>query len=318
MRPINLLWFLVCCPIAGDAQPVIEFTEKTKIPTESFQQAAAYDGKNLYVPGTSTLTYWMYSIDLDEWQKLKLDVAKARRDMPVFEVQCPPQYQTMIALSSPMEIIDLHTLTARTLEIEGASPADMGVAYSKNKLYFFGGRLWFYGERPKRLLLSDAVERCFALNLETFAFEEMAPLPYAMISKGAFVGDMLYVLGGHVKFITMSHILAYSPHANEWRSVGALPINVKVHSVVSHQEQIYVWGSMDEKNHLCIYEPQGNTLKIYNTKLNINGGRIFVHDDKLFLFGGYQYSEYRLINNKLLFINLEDLPETTALSCTPN
>lgn len=144
------------------------------------------------------------------------------------------------------------------------------------------------------------------LQLNTGLWYELAPMPEAKECKGIFVKNKFYTLGGF-KEKPLNTIESYNFVNDTWKVEGSLFDNLKSPALAHDSATIYAF----ENGKFYTLNTQTGEQKKYLIDLNLYDSSMFLHNDKLYIVGGYKDADFDITPSEFIYsIDLAEFNRT--------
>jgi len=207
--------------------------------------------------------------------------------------------KTPDGLNSKLEIIDLQNLTV-TLGQQNPLPRFLsGSSVNGIYIYVFGGETQ-----------QGYTNKLYRYNTETDTWLELPEMPESKQTKGEFVNNKLYVIGGF-NGTPSNKIHIFNTSTNIWENEYTMPFNVSANALTVNNNYIYILGDYSDQDKIEVLDT--NDMSFRFLKNNMIDRRHFdaeIINDKLYIVGGNTTSN---LNSSLNSIQFSKINSTLSI-----
>jgi surface protein len=204
--------------------------------------------------------------------------------------------KTRDGLNSKLEIIDLQNLTV-TLGQQNPLPRFLsGSSVNGIYIYVFGGETQ-----------QGYTNKLYRYNTETDTWLELPEMPESKQTKGEFVNNKLYVIGGF-NGTPSNKIHVFNTSTNIWENEYTMPFNVSANGLTVNNNYIYILGDYSDQDKIEVLDT--NDMSFRFLKNNMIDRRNFdaeIIDDKLYVIGGSTTSSLNSWLKSIQFSNINSV-----------
>ncbi|MEX1222229.1 MAG: kelch repeat-containing protein [Idiomarina sp.] len=174
-----------------------------------------------------------------------------------------------------------------TKTIQMPAPRQYNSAVLLNdKIYLVGGSIIHPSKTQKGIQLL-ATPLTTALDLTTNKWSRLANLPIPVNTRAFAVTDKICAIGGYDGFNQFPLFNCYNETTNSWEAMPDAPDSVSAHSVVTHNNKLYVFGDYDNLDQVLVYDFTDNAWSYADLPYQASRhNAAVVFGDQLFVIGG--------------------------------
>ncbi|WP_343589003.1 carboxypeptidase-like regulatory domain-containing protein [Flavobacterium sp.] len=185
-------------------------------------------------------------------------------------------------LDNEIEVFDLNT---NTLAIDKTNPhqaINFASFTYKNNIIVMGGSI-----RSTESGIKTFTDKVHLYNLTSGLWYELEKMPVAQEVKGVLIGDKIFTIG-NTNNRNFSEIQSFDLTNESWKSEATLLCRLENPSVTFNDETIYMF----EDGKLFVYNIKSKLIKEYYIKLELKSAAMHFTNDKLYIIGGYDFTNY--------------------------
>ncbi|WP_278022589.1 hypothetical protein [Flavobacterium ginsengisoli] len=143
-------------------------------------------------------------------------------------------------------------------------------------------------------------------NLTSGLWYELEKMPVAQEVKGVLIGDKIFTIG-NTNNRSFSEIQSFDLINESWKSEATLLCRFENPSVTFNDETIYMF----EDGKLLVYNIKSKLIKEYYIKLELKSAAMHFTNDKLYIIGGYDFTNYYTSpSSKVYSISIDEFDTT--------
>lgn len=140
------------------------------------------------------------------------------------------------------------------------------------------------------------------LNLKTGLWYNIGNMPTPKETQGVLIEDTIYLIGGYNND-PINNIEAFNLKTGRWTKEGELFKSMVNPGVLAVEHMIYIFNN----EAFFTYNTNIKRLSEYKIKLDLHAPKIFVNNNKLYLFGGFTSDDFSVIpSNNVYSIDLSE------------
>lgn len=185
-------------------------------------------------------------------------------------------------LDNEIEVFDLNT---NQIAIDKTNPhkaVNFASFTYKDNIIVMGGSIKSTERGAK--IFTDKVH---LYNLTSGLWYELAKMPVAQEVKGVLIGDKIFTIG-NTDNRSFSEIQSFDLTNENWKNEATLLCRLENPSVAFNDDTIYLF----EDGKLFVYNIKSKLIKEYSIKLELKSAAMHFLNDKLYIIGGYDFSNY--------------------------
>ena len=261
---------------------VSDIPEKISFLTTSKYNNDIYINTGLIYKAPSNLSYnflFKYNTISGSWSKISTNTLLENLYAGNGEIINNKLYRfngkTPDGINSKLEIIDLDDLTV-TLGTENPLPRFLsGSAVNGKYIYVFGGETQ-----------EGYTNKLYRYNTETDTWIKLSEMPESKQTRGEFVNNKLYVIGGFNGTVS-NKMNVFNTDTDIWENEYTMPFNVSANALTVNDNYVYILGDYSDQDKIEVLDT--NDMSFRSLKNNMIGRRLFdaeIIDDKLYVIGG--------------------------------
>lgn len=290
---------------SGPDTPLTSETTAT-LKTPRYGHAAVTAGKNIYLFGGSNKTGFLSSIEIIDPTTKQTTLLKDKL--------IPRRYLTAVwdgeasiylfggiskrdgryPMERTVELFNIRThAVTTTTQMPFPRRFNTGVRV-KNKIYLAGGAVYVPKHNGQGLTLRST-PLFTVFDLDTQRWARLTDLPTAMSTRLFTYGGEVCFVGGYDGSQQWSSFQCYTPDTGVWRALPDTPAPVSAHSVVTHDNTLYVFGDYDNLEQVLMFNFAENDwsyvdlpyLASRHNASAVVGGEVFVTGGNTGTFGPF-------------------------------
>ncbi|MBE9490080.1 MAG: carboxypeptidase-like regulatory domain-containing protein [Bacteroidetes bacterium] len=202
------------------------------------------------------------------------------------------------------EKIEVFDLTSNSILIDDVNPhqaINFASFLKEDNLIVLGG-----STKLKKNGIKEYSNKVHLYNLKSGNWFELADMPTPKETKGIFVNDKIYLIGGFNKK-PLDEIESYNLETGKWKKEGQLFHGVERPALAYNDNIIYIF----ESGSILTYDINTKELNEYFIGLYLKSSELFYANNTLYLLGGYKEDEFSKIPSPDLFsIDLDEFNKT--------
>ncbi len=204
-------------------------------------------------------------------------------------------------LDNEIEVFDLKT---NTLAIDKTNPHQAVNAASftyNDNIIIMGGSI-----KSTESGIKTFTDKVHLYNLTSGLWYELAKMPVAQEVKGVLIGDKIFTIG-NVNKKSFSDIQSFDLTNESWKHEATLFCQLENPAITYNDDTIYMF----ENGKLFLYNIKSKLIKEYSINLEIKSAAMHFINDKLYIIGGYDFTNYRTSpSSKTYSISLDEFDTT--------
>ena len=141
-----------------------------------------------------------------------------------------------------------------------------------------------------------------ALNLKTGLWYNIGNMPIPKETQGVLIKDNIYLIGGYNND-PISNIETFNLKTGRWTKVGELFQSMTNPGIFAIENMVYIFNN----GTFFTFNTQTRRLSEYKIKLDLHAPKIFLNNNKLYLFGGFTSSDFSITpSNSVYSIELSE------------
>ena len=279
---------------------VSDIPEKISLLTTSKFNNDIYINTGMTSKAPNGLSYnflYKYNTVSDSWSKLSTNPLLENLYFGNGEIINNKLYRfngkTPDGINSKLEIIDLDNLTV-TLGKKNPLPRFLsGSSVNGKYIYVFGGEIQ-----------DGYTNKLYRYNTETDTWIELSEMPESKQTRGEFVNNKLYVIGGFNGTVS-DKINVFNTITNIWENEYTMPFNVSANALTVNDNYIYILGDYLDQDKIEVLDT--NDMSFRSLKNNMIDRRHFdaeIIDDNLYVIGGSTTSSFNSFLNSIQSSNI--------------
>ncbi|MET3026193.1 carboxypeptidase-like regulatory domain-containing protein [Flavobacterium sp. UW10123] len=185
-------------------------------------------------------------------------------------------------LDNEIEVFDLNT---NQIVIDKTNPhkaVNFASFTYKDNIIVMGGSIRSTEKGQK--IFTDKVH---LYNLTSGLWYELTKMPVGQEVKGALIGDKIFTIG-NTNNRSFSEIQSFDLTNEIWKQEATLLCRLENPAITYHEDTIYLF----EDGKLLVYNINSKLIKEYHIKLELKSAAMHFIDDKLYIIGGYNFTNY--------------------------
>lgn len=155
-----------------------------------------------------------------------------------------------------------------------------------DKMYVIGGSAYYPG-RVRNEYHLRVTPLTTALDLNTKKWSRLANLPMPVSTRAFTYHDKVCTIGGYDGENSWPSFNCYSEATGNWQSMPDAPVPLSAHSVVMHNNQLYVFGDYDNLDQVLRFDFTSNTWSQVDSPYRASRhNAAVVFGDEVFVIGG--------------------------------
>lgn len=194
-------------------------------------------------------------------------------------------------LDGKIEIVDLEK---GTVTIDNTNPhqaINFASFTYKDNIIVVGGSI-----KLKNNGIKNFTNKVHLYNLKTGLWYELATMPIAKEVNGVLINDTIYLIGGFNNK-PLSAIETYNITTGKWKKESELFVGIERPAITYNKNIIYIYN--DDK--IYTYNIQTKELNEYYINLHKKAAHLYYTNNKLYILGGYKYTNYSIVRSASLF-----------------
>jgi hypothetical protein len=283
-------------------------------PDMSFNELLAKGIQNSnYFKGYSN-KFLIYDIKRDTWTKSKLKLRKRAYNNSNF-------YNNKIYvlggknlarhgryfneyLDDKIEVIDLEK---ETVTIDNTNPhqaVNFASFTYKDNIIIVGGSI-----KLKKNGAKEFSNKVYLYNIKTGLWYNLATMPIAKEVNGVLMDNTIYLIGGF-NHKPSSSMETYNIKTGKWKKEGQLFKGMERPAITHNEEFIYIY----DDGKIYTYNIKTKELNEYYINLNEKAAHLYYYNNKLYILGGFKYTNYSKVRSDNLFsIDLNEFNLTKVI-----
>ncbi|WP_347925257.1 kelch repeat-containing protein [Pontimicrobium sp. SW4] len=135
-----------------------------------------------------------------------------------------------------------------------------------------------------------------ALNLQTGLWYNIGNMPIPKETQGVLIEDTIFLIGGYNNDPT-NNIETFNLKTGRWTKEGELFQSMINPGVFAIENMIYIFND----GTFFTYNIKTKRLSEYKIKLDLHSPKIFLNNNKLYLFGGFSVDDFSVIPSNSVF-----------------
>jgi len=207
-------------------------------------------------------------------------------------------------LDDKIEIIDLEK---QTVTIDNTNPhqaVNFASFTYKNNIIIVGGSI-----KLKKNGVKEFSNKVHLYNIKTGLWYNLATMPVAKEVNGVLIDNTIYLIGGFNNKPSSS-IETYNIKTGKWKKEGELFKGMERPAITHNEEFIYIY----DDGKIYTYNIKTKELNEYYINLNEKAAHLYYTNNKLYLLGGFKYTNYSKVRSDDLFsIDLNEFNLTKVI-----
>lgn len=194
-------------------------------------------------------------------------------------------------LDDKIEIIDLEK---ETITIDNTNPhqaVNFASFTYKDNIIVVGGSI-----KLKNNGFKEFSNKVHLYNIKTGLWYQLATMPVAKEVNGVLIDNIIYLIGGFNKK-PLSSIEIYNITTGKWKKEGELFKGMERPAITHNNEFIYIY----DNGEIFTYNIKTKELKEYYIGLHIKAASLYYANNKLYILGGFKYTNYSNVRSDGLF-----------------
>lgn len=204
-------------------------------------------------------------------------------------------------LQDQIEVLDF---TKQTIKVDNTNPhqaADFASFTYKDNIIVMGGSVKMTESGKK-----DFTNKVHLYNIATGYWYELANMSTAKEVNGTLIDDKIFLIGGN-NGKPLSEIETLDLVTEKWETEGHLFSNMERPAITHHNNVIYFF----EDQKMYVYDIKSKVLKEYLVDLPLKFSAMHFYNDKLYIIGGYTYTDYsKTPSDKTYSISIDEFEST--------
>ncbi len=204
-------------------------------------------------------------------------------------------------LDNEIEVFDLNK---NTVAIDKTNPHQAVNAASftyNDNIIVMGGSI-----RSTESGIKTFTDKVHLYNLTSGLWYELAKMPIAQEVKGVLIGDKIFTIGNASKK-SSSEIQSFDLTNEIWKHEATLFCQLENPAITYNDDIIYLF----ENGKLFVYNIKSKLIKEYYIDLEIKSAAMHFINDKLYIVGGYDFTNYHVSSSsKTYSISLDEFDTT--------
>lgn len=143
-------------------------------------------------------------------------------------------------------------------------------------------------------------------SLTSGLWYELAKMPVAQEVKGVLIGDKIFTIG-NTDNRSFSEIQSFDLTNESWKSEATLLSRFENPAITYNDAIIYIF----EEGKLLVYNTKSKLIKEYSIKIELKSAAMHFINDKLYIIGGYDFSNYYTSpSSKVYSVSLDEFDTT--------
>ncbi|MFP4844355.1 carboxypeptidase-like regulatory domain-containing protein [Winogradskyella sp. PE311] len=134
-------------------------------------------------------------------------------------------------------------------------------------------------------------------NITSGNWYELPKMKTAKETQGVIIENKIYLFGGHDGSL-LNTIESYDLKTGVWKNEGNLFTKMQSPALTIHKHMVYIF----DKDKLLLYNTITKALESYYINLSIKSPKIHYHQNKLYLLGGYTFTDYSSTASPNLYV----------------
>ncbi|MBL0735287.1 carboxypeptidase-like regulatory domain-containing protein [Flavobacterium sp. GN10] len=204
-------------------------------------------------------------------------------------------------LDNEIEVFDLNT---NQIAIDKTNPhkaVNFASFTYKDNIIVMGGSIKSTVRGAKTF-----TDKVHLYNLTSGLWYELTKMPVAQEVSGVLIEDKIFTIGNSDNR-SFSEIQSFDLTTESWKKEATLLCRLENPAVTNHDDTIYIF----EDGKLLVYNTKSKLIKEYSIKLELKSAAMHFINDKLYIIGGYNFTNYYTSpSSKTYSISLDEF-ETT-------
>ncbi|WP_194139089.1 Kelch repeat-containing protein [Flavobacterium hungaricum] len=204
-------------------------------------------------------------------------------------------------LDNEIEVFDLKT---NKLVIDKTNPhkaVNFASFTYKDNIIVMGGSI-----RSTESGLKTFTDKVHLYNLTSGLWYELAKMPVAQEVNGVLIGDKIFTIG-NTDNRGFSEIQSFDLTNESWKNEATLLCRLENPAITYNDDTIYMF----ENGRLFVYNIKSKLIKEYLIKLELKSAVMHFLNDKLYIIGGYDFTNYITSpSSKTYSISLDEFDTT--------
>lgn len=204
-------------------------------------------------------------------------------------------------LDNEIEVFDLNT---NKIAIDKTNPhkaVNFASFTYKDNIIVMGGSI-----RSTESGIKTFTDQVHLYNLTSGLWYELTKMPVAQEVKGILIGDKIFTIG-NTDIRSFSEIQSFDLTNESWKPEATLLSRLEKPAITYNGDIIYIF----EDGKLLVYNTESKLIKEYYINLELKSAAMHFINDKLYIIGGYDFSNYYSSpSSKTYSISLDEF-ETT-------
>jgi hypothetical protein len=207
-------------------------------------------------------------------------------------------------LDDKIEVIDLEK---ETVTIDNTNPhqaVNFASFTYKDNIIVVGGSI-----KLKKNGVKEFSNKVHLYNIKTGLWYNLATMPVAKEVNGVLMDNTIYLFGGFNNK-TLSSMETYNIKTGKWKKEGELFKGMERPAITHNEEFIYIY----DDGKIYTYNIKTKELNEYYINLNEKAAHLYYYNNKLYILGGFKYTNYSKVRSDNLFsIDLNEFNLTKVI-----
>nr|WP_297784442.1 carboxypeptidase-like regulatory domain-containing protein [uncultured Allomuricauda sp.] len=181
--------------------------------------------------------------------------------------------------------IEVYNLEEKSIQVDETNP-HRAVNFAS---FYYNGRLIMMGGSTKEFRNGKKKynNKIHFFNFEKGLWYELGHMPVAKETTGIRVENKLYLIGGENKK-ALKDIESYDLETGKWNKEGQLFMPLMRPALATSGNIIYIY----EYGKIWTFNTETKEMDEYSINLDLKSAQLYVHEDKIYLLGGYSRKKY--------------------------
>lgn len=272
---------------------------------QKYLQTLSSEQDNVFYKGN----LFIYDPKTDLWQKSDQKLKKRayhsinfyKDTLYILGGKRTPLQKKREYLDNEIEVFDLK---ANKIIIDKTNPhkaADFASFTYNDNIIVMGGSIKITDKGQK--IFTDKVH---LYNLTSGLWYELGKMPVAQEVKGALIGDKIFTVG-NIDNKSFSEFQSFDLTNESWKPEATLFCRLENPAITYNDDIIYLF----ENGKLLVYNIKSKLIKEYLIKLELKSAAMHFFNDKLYIIGGYDFTNYSTSPSaKVYSISLDEFDTT--------
>ena len=180
-------------------------------------------------------------------------------------------------LENRIEVLDLDKKSKVIDKVNPHKAVNFTSVVYKDNLIVMGGSIKSTSGGTKTF-----TDKVHALNFKTGLWYTIGNMPIPKETQGVLIDDTIYLIGGYNND-PINNIETFNLKTGRWTKKGELFQSMINPGIIAIEHIIYIFN----KGTFFTYNTKTKRLNEYKTKLELHAPKIFLNENKLYLFGGF-------------------------------